>query len=146
MKNIVWIILVLFFISCQTDSSKNTSEQAAEGFRVQLLCEDIDSDDMQPHFGIYAIVNNSKTKIKEMYAICETIDNESFADYEIPADATSAVGGWWAGGGDYFYAKQNAEIVTFYHAAVDEMQEGAAYAYEPIATYEKGRFSVSLGK
>lgn len=143
MKKLALFLLATLLLSCQSDKTSGEQKDNAEKLSVQLVCEDIGSDDTQPYFGVYAIVNESKTKIKEITAVCETIAPEAYAEHEIPSNALSAVGGWWAGGGDYFYAAQAAGKVTFYHATVDEMQEDPI-AYQPIATFEDGRFSVSL--
>ncbi len=143
MKKLALFLLATLLLSCQSDKASNAQEDATRNLIVQLVCEDIGSDDLQPFFGVYAIINESKTKLREITAVCEAIPLESYADYEIPGDALSAVGGWWAGGGDYFYAAQAAGKVTFYHATVDEMQE-APIVYQPIATFEDGRFSVRL--
>lgn len=141
MKKVAFLLLATLLLSCQAD--KNSNEDDVSALTVELVCEDMGSDDFQPHFGVYAVVNESKTKIKEIATMCEPIAAEEYADLEIPSEAVAAVGGWWAGAGDYFYARKESEKVTFYYAAVDEMQEGPI-TYQPIATFADGRFSVNL--
>lgn len=150
MKQLLPLLLILFVLGCKQDvknaagAGSNVSESA--DLNVQLMCEDIGSTDERPHFGVYLIVNNSKTKIKEIAVACEVLDSAQFANYEIPAEALAAVGGWWAGAGDYFYARKIGEKVIVYYAGVDEAMAEPGYPYEVIATYENGKFSVEIPK
>jgi hypothetical protein len=143
MRKVALFLLATLLFSCQPDRTSSDQEGENEALTIQLVCEDIGSDDTQPYFGVYAIVNESKTKIKEITTMCENITTEEYPALEIPEDAISAVGGWWAGAGDYFYAAQNGETITFYYAGVDEMQD-EPITYQAIARFEDGRFSVSL--
>lgn len=148
MKQFLPLLLILFVLGCKQDA-KNASEDTATDvesadLNVQLVCEDIGSTDERPHFGVYLIVNNSKTKIKEIAVACEALDAGNFVNYEIPTEALAAVGGWWAGAGDYFYARKIGEKVIVYYAGVDEAMAEPGYPYEVIATYENGKFSVEI--
>lgn len=148
MKRLFTLLLILFALACKTDvqnaSGEASSTTESPELNVQLTCENIGSTDETPHFGVYLIVNNSKTKIKEITATCEAIDASEFANYEIPSEALTAVGGWWAGAGDYFYARRVGENIIVYYAGVDEEMSEPGYPYEVIATYEKGKFSVQM--
>lgn len=144
MKRFLPLLLILFVLGCKQDAKNSSKDTESADLNVQLLCEDIGSTDEMQHFGVYLVVNNSKTKIKEITVACEAIDAGEFADYEIPAEALAAVGGWWAGAGDYFYARKIGGKVIVYYAGVDEAMATPGYPYGVIATYENGKFSVEI--
>lgn len=143
MKNTtLFLIITLFGVACQNDAKKDTAEDSTKPLAVQLTCEDIGSTDEAPHFAVYAIISEQKTKLMEVSSGCQIIEKAQFADYQIPNDATAAVGGWWAGAGDYFYAQQTGEKVKIFYAVADEAQETPGFKYKELATYEKGKFNV----
>lgn len=141
MKKIIlatWLLCLL--LACKRDPEKGAAEPT-----IQLLCEYMESADATPRFGVYVIVDAIKTKVMEVPTGCAEITPDAYENFAIPADALSAVGGRWPGGGDYFYAlqKPSGQVVT-YHTAVNEGQEVATYHYVPIAVYENGRIQVQI--
>ena len=51
----------------------------------------------------------------------------------IPKNAKSAVGGWWAGGGDYFYvAIEEGDAVVYVGYADEGAEPGDEYQYQEI--------------
>lgn len=142
----LFLVLFLFGTACQSDSKTANNQKdnqiASTVISVQLTCEDIGSTDEAPHFAVYAIVSERKTKLLEVSSGCQVIEEAQFADFQIPNDASAAVGGWWAGTGDYFYAQQNGAQIKFFHAVADEAQEKPGYDYQEIASYENGKFDV----
>lgn len=68
-----------------------------------------------PQNSVYVAINGTQKSIGKCDA-CKTIDKSEFSNYEIPSNAISACGGWWAGAGDYFYTvkNENGEIEVFF--------------------------------
>ena len=136
-----YFLMCIAIFACKQEGTKNTQAPNAEKeIRVQLLCESLSQDVTEPLYAVYAIVEDGKVKIAETN-VCETLDKEQWADYEIPAEALTAAGGWWAGGGDYFYAIQKGEEIQILQAFIDESQAEVPYVYELLATFSKGKFS-----
>lgn len=59
-----------------------------------------------PQNSVTVEINGSEQSVGKCDA-CESINKSTFGDYEIPSNAISACGGWWAGAGDYFYTIKN---------------------------------------
>src|SRR3989338_5402261 len=62
----------------------------------------------------------------------EPISVKSRADYDIPADALASCGGWWAGGGDYFYAIWENNNVVVYQGWQDEGQKDNGFHWKAV--------------
>lgn len=134
------LITAFLFTACRPDSNTETDGQ---GFQAQLQCQTISGDESAPQSAVYAIVNQNKVKIASI-SVCDSIAPASYEDYGIPAAALAAVGGWWAGAGDYFYAIEEDSAVAFYQGWVDEAQEEDSYHYRKIALFQGGRFNLQL--
>lgn len=102
-----------------TEAAAASSVSAGTG-KVKLSCEDLGMQANTPHNAVYAIIEDRKTKIMEINAACAVLEPKSYADYGIPADALAALSSWYAGLGDYFYAKQEGEKIVFYHSVIGE--------------------------
>ncbi len=140
----IFFISFLFFSGCKSD--KQADQDATEtdkALNVQLLCEITNENSESPQNGVFIIVNESKTKIADINA-CDKISPEDYSNFDIPKEAVVAVGGWWAGSGDYFYVLRQDDGLTVYHAQVDEAQEVEGYRYLPMVSYQNGRFTFGL--
>lgn len=58
---------------------------------------------------------------------CEPITNDHYADYDIPANASVACGGWYAGGGDYYYLVIRDGKPALFYGWQDEMQKDKGF-------------------
>lgn len=150
-KVLFFIFLASAMIACQPGSpseqgNKDAMPMSAAPVNVQLLCESISESEDDPRHAIFALINDSKAKIAEV-SVCDVITPDGYAQYQIPSDAVAAVGGWWAGMGEYIYAQRNSDgSVSFYEGSAGESEEESALAYRNIATYANGRFSVTTGE
>lgn len=125
-----------------TDAAAASSVTSGTG-KIKLACEDLGMQANTPHNAVYAIIEDRKTKIMEINAACAALEPQSYADYGVPADALAALSSWYAGLGDYFYAKQEGEKIVFYHSVIgEEMPPGGIFTYYPIATYENGKVTL----
>lgn len=61
---------------------------------------------------------------------CSPIMKDEYARYEIPAAATQACGGWYAGGGDYYYLIMRDGKPVVYAGWQDEGQDDEGYHWE----------------
>ncbi len=134
-RNFIFSLFILIFAGCKTDHS--SAENRSGIYQVELTCGE-KSD--APSAGVFAIVNANKTKIANVNA-CDSIGVDAFSGLGIPADALNAVGGWWAGSGDYFYARKGGENeILFYHGVTDEMSEETQPKFQVIAAFRDGSF------
>ncbi len=142
MKYLKWLLLLAVLpLGCRQDPDKGATNDAV-AIEVQLLCESLSDSDVAPLSAVYVLIQHKKTKLLNMSASCSYIAPDAYESYAIPAEALSAVGGWWAGVGDYLYARPDGASILIYHAAIDETMAGDAYPYELIATYANGKFLV----
>lgn len=89
---------------------------------IRLECVFLGEDDYGvPRNHVYLRFGDKREKVGECLA-CEKIEGQSFSQYEIPEKAVSACGGWFAGGGDYFYAAVKGRTVEVYQGWQDEGQ------------------------
>lgn len=102
----------------------------------KLECVSLGEDEFgAPRNEVQMSSSDKPVKVGECLA-CEQIPQEAFEGYQIPKDAISACGGWWAGGGDYFYSKLSANgKVEVYIGWQDEGQEDDGYHWELKGTY-----------
>jgi hypothetical protein len=137
------LLLLLFFAACKRDAKQaDTPDWSA--INIQLTCTELEGSEHAPLYAVYLQVGDRKTKIAEIHSTCDDITRDEFSAYEIPEAALGAVGGWWAGAGDYFYVIPENDKVTVYQGSADEMQEAPGYNYQVIAAYDGKKFSVTL--
>lgn len=134
------LILAGSSFSCRSDKS----DAVAENLNVQsveLLCEEITSGGDAPAASIYLKTGERKTKIADIQGLCSVIASEAYAGYEMPAETLSAVGSWWAGSGDYFYAVLENNKIFVYQGFADEMQEEFGFNYRAIVTFDGKKYA-----
>ncbi|MCC6701481.1 MAG: hypothetical protein IT221_08155 [Fluviicola sp.] len=83
---------------------------------------------MREHLVILEV--NGTPQTIDTIAACDPINKKSFAQYDIPASAKSAYGGWWAGYGEYYYATIENNKAVVYYGWQDEGQEDSGYHWE----------------
>ncbi len=147
------LLLILGFAACKQDAKPTDGETsqtepsnttAASGSKqFQLRCEAMTANGDVPKNAIFAIANERKTKIMEITSLCMEVKPANYKDYGIPSDAISVVGGWFAGIGDYFYAKQEGKQINVYYSAIgEEGPPAGVHSYYKIASYENGKLNV----
>ena len=136
MKFSYLILALIFAVSCQTDAEKESKEPAQHQEDIDeahgdeqfhqgtsdmsdadaevavtanglLECKFLgESEFGAPQNSVLVGFNGSKIAVGKCDG-CQKINKKAFSDYEIPSNAISACGGWWAGAGDYFYTVKN---------------------------------------
>ncbi|MFN7118277.1 MAG: hypothetical protein ACK4TA_15860 [Saprospiraceae bacterium] len=157
MKKIIILIgMGLALAACKQDNNQqsngsNESGDAAAAAptvstgsgELKLTCESNGSETNVPNNSVYAIAGERKTKLMDITAACMEVKPENYASYGIPTDAVAALGSWFAGLGDYFYAKQEGDKIVVYHTAIsEEGPPNGIHTYYKIATYENGKITV----
>jgi hypothetical protein len=130
-------LLVLNFYACAPDTGPDEMPDA------RLLCETREGEMGIPESEVYTIIDDQKIKIANISA-CDSIPREQYVDYDIPDSALAAVGGWYAGAGDYLYIVREADQLAYYQGWQDEMQEDEGFHYTRIGTYQSGGFELQL--
>ncbi|MEZ4985477.1 MAG: hypothetical protein R2795_10640 [Saprospiraceae bacterium] len=140
-STIGWAIAGLLLVtSCKTDR-KGEADATHLLEAVSLSCEYLGEQEGTPRYAVYALLDESKVKLAELPA-CDTILSMDYRDKGIPADALGAVGGWWAGRGDYIYTDLKDGLLTFYIGSVDETSDSPIPTYMPLAVYEDRKFQL----
>lgn len=117
-----------------TDTTKPAAPSApAADATVKLVCRDMGTDSLgTPHFDVYLSAEGKETKIKSINA-CAEIAKADYASHEIPADALSACGGWWAGAGDYYYVVMKDGKPVVFEGWQEEGQKDKGYHWKEIS-------------
>ncbi len=150
-----FLVLFGFLVSiaaCKQDGNQQTQESneqtsqpsvSSGSSKLVLTCESNDNATNVPNNAIYAIADDRKTKIMDITAACSEVTPENYASYGIPTDAVAAIGSWFAGIGDYFYAKQEGDKIVVYHTVIaEEGPPAGIHTYYPVANYENGKITV----
>lgn len=120
--------------STHADSAaKALAEPQTAAADVKLACREIASmDEMVPLSEIQLVIG-SKVILVDSSNTCAVIEPSEYAGYKIPSTAKMAVGGWFAGGGDYFYlAIEGGEAVVYAGWADEGAEEKDMYQYKAI--------------
>ncbi|HFA49388.1 MAG TPA: hypothetical protein ENJ95_10265 [Bacteroidetes bacterium] len=148
MKQIVFAISILLFCAaCKNDPSqkntqnrsKETSAKIIEQGDILLVCQEVDDPNMQydaPQFEVFLMLADSKVKIADIYN-CETLTPDLYEQHRIPKNAISAVGGWWAGAGDYIYVTEENGKYVVKQGEMHEEKDNLSYDYKTVVKFSK---------
>lgn len=153
MKLITLAVLVFAMVSCNSGTQNDTQEkkskkivetnqsdsdggiqesdieEVGEESRTplstdgKLFCKALKTDEYGvPHSEVSVSFNSEREKVANCLS-CDIIPKSDYAQYDIPKNAKSACGGWFAGGGDYFYSLVKEDgTVEVYSGWQDEGQ------------------------
>ena len=131
MRKLLFFALALL-LSCNNNSSNETDGSEHNGnntMEAALQCKKVDGQDPYlPAFEI-SLELNGKMHLMDTIMGCDLIKQSDFANYDVPEDALTACGGWYAGAGDYFYAVNKNDKCVVYRGWQDEMQEDEGFHY-----------------
>ncbi len=103
------------------------NSQANAKFIIKNLGE---NDTGNPYSLISVTYCNKTTEITRITGSATAIEKSEFKEKEIPQNALSACGAWWAGAGDYFYVVPSDKGVVVFQGWQDEGQEGEGYHWK----------------
>jgi hypothetical protein len=151
MKKLHFLFLVavaLFAFACNSKTESTTTsnpetaktEDAAQPdvnneITINLSCrelESMDEGDGVPLYEVSLVINGKETPVDSATA-CGNIGSDMYDQYKIPANAQHAVGGWFAGGGDYYYLRvEGTDAIVMYGWADEGAEPGTEYQYQEI--------------
>lgn len=133
------LLLTSLLYACQQNTGENRETVSSESSVVPMIdakfvCTDISQEDSIPK-SMVSFYLNGKVQTLDTINACQLISEEEYERYGIPVTAASAVGGWWAGAGDYFYAMVEGNVCTVMQGWQDEQQEDDGFHYEQIRRF-----------
>jgi len=117
-----------------------TKENAVEPSKgIKLVCVDagMDTAMSMPRTDVMLSVDGNMTKLQTISGEGQVYNKELYKSMGIPADALSACGAWWAGGGDYFYVVARDGKPVVYQGWQDEGQKKSGYNWEVMKPKKK---------
>ncbi len=139
MKKYLFISLSVFCMySCggappiENKENKNGKEAPISAPKeLKFECQNFEEDETGK-MAIVSLLVDGKELYRDTIAACEEFSKEQYAQMGVPADAADIAGGWWAGGGDYFYAIVKEGRVQLFKGWIEEGQEDDSYHWEEI--------------
>jgi hypothetical protein len=143
MRTVYIFTLVLGLLAACTADPDN--EQASNPANFRLSAEaNANSDEGTPAFNVYLLVGNEKIKVADALA-CDSLSVEQYEQYGVPDEAISALGCFWAGSGDYFYAIPIKGGIRVYRGFMGEEMSQGEIVYTPLMEFEDGQPHFDLG-
>jgi len=103
---------------------------------ASLMIKNLPENDMgNPSSDISLKYNGKIMKLANIMGNASLYEKAEFEEKEIPKDALTACGAWWAGAGDYFYVIPTKKGVAVYQGWQDEGQEDAGYHWKKLKEY-----------
>jgi len=139
------IIIVLFFPVflfqlCNPPSSDNSTKATTnmEAPGLNLICQkETSSKEGIPSHSVHLDFNGKKYKLANILA-CESFDKNSYTQHQMPQNTMQAIGGWWAGAGEYFYLNQNPDgSYSVNYGQMYEGKETKLYDYTELIRIKK---------
>ncbi len=135
----LFCFMSLMLVACQPankgaakDGPGTTQDPIKE--KVAFRCDtSVDKDDDEPHSQVFLVVNDEATKVADISA-CDAITKEGYNQFNIPANAIAACGGWWAGAGDYLYVVKIGNEFAVMKGSQDESSTEPNILYSIVAT------------
>lgn len=113
--------------------SKNTARMDAD---VQFVITKNESDENPS--SVIEISSGGKTSpVSKISGYADLIYKNDFKSKEIPENAITACGAWWAGAGDYFYVVSSANKLLIYQGWQDEGQTDQGYHWKKMKEIER---------
>ncbi|MFT4760656.1 MAG: hypothetical protein ACI9XO_002200 [Paraglaciecola sp.] len=141
-KSFIFFLLIAVIFSCKNEPTIEQSKKLPPVVKVpeltaKLVCEiSIDTETVLPKSEVFLEIGADKLKMGSLLN-CDEITPADYQNYQIPAKALTAAGGWWAGYGDYFYVVREAGNFVVKQGVMDEQQVAADYGYRTLATFSK---------
>jgi hypothetical protein len=139
-KSILFFLAIGFISSCKNEpktqqpTKPKTTVKVPE-LKANLFCKTTeDAETALPKSIIFLELGADTFKIGTLLN-CNQIKPNDYQNYQIPANALTAAGGWWAGSGDYFYVVKQDENFVVKQGMMDEMQAANEYGYRTVATF-----------
>ena len=97
--------------------------------KASLSCDELKgADEPEPEAVLY-LRHNETQHLIDTISTCSVIAREMYTTYNIPLEALSAAGGWWAGHGNFYYAIQEGDSLAVMHTSRAQEQDSLGYQY-----------------
>ncbi len=148
MKKFLFInfLLAALLIGCKSETSENkegatteTTATAVDPTTIKFICQsatDPNTDADAPRHEVFLQMGNSKVKVADILN-CEILGKDTYEQNQVPANAIAAVGGWWAGAGDYLYIIEEGGKYVVKKGFIGEESENNDFGYKTIMTFDK---------
>jgi len=104
-----------------------TNQQTSE-----FILASIEKGDEDPRTVITAVYGHQEIIIDTIMGSAQYYPQDNWKEMEVPDNAISVCGCWWAGGGEYFYMIPTNKGVAIYVGYQDEGQEEPGYGWTLI--------------
>ncbi len=136
------LLPVSLFLLCGCSPSGDQDNAAQP---IKLTAERVDNGSgSTPTSDVYLVVGNEKIKVAEALA-CDSLTPAQYDQYGIPEEAINALGCFWAGSSDYFYALRTDGGARVYHGYLGEGMPQDEVVYTPLMELEQGQPHFDLG-
>jgi hypothetical protein len=131
------VLAALALTNCQQSAQNGNQESdqskpPMQGFMVTLECRELQGPDSEmPQAEVLLRIANEVTLL-DTISTCQRIEPADYEQYGIPTPTVSACGGWWAGGGDYFYAIIDGDQLVVMQGWQDEGQTDEGFHYQEV--------------
>jgi hypothetical protein len=88
-----------------------------------------------PYSTLYSIINGKKKFTAKVGVGLSKYEKSAYQENGIPKNALDACGGWWAGGGDYFYAIKTKTGIDVFRGYEEEQDEETGKHWKKIKSY-----------
>ncbi len=140
MKNLIlYFILFLMLAACSSEQPEQQKVAVEEPVinpalmvKASLKCEEIaGTDEANPEAIVYLQYNEVQHAV-DTVSTCSVIAPEMYRNYDIPKEALSACGGWWAGNGTFFYTLNEGDTsLIVMEARRAQSQDTIPFQYKP---------------
>ena len=139
------LLAVVTMVSCKGKSDKKTTEtdtttastttptvdtsmknKPAVWLECKVGAEDSSGN---PHADVILFRGGYEQKVASINA-CNEIPKAEYKNYEIPENAITAIGGFWAGLGSYFYLVEKDGVYSVYEGFTEEGQKEKGYHWK----------------
>lgn len=143
MRTVFALTLIMAFLSACTTDPSNQESSSPNNFQLSAEAK-TNSDESPPAFNVFLLVGHEKIKIADALA-CDSLSAEQYDQYGIPEEAIDALGCYWAGSGDYFYAIPIKGGIRVYRGFMGEGMSQKEIVYTPLMEFEDGQPHFDLG-
>jgi hypothetical protein len=148
MKNIIFasVFFVAFINGCTNDpkaSKEGTTSEltttAIDPSSIKFICETSaqpNTDADAPRHEVFLQMGSSKVKVADIIN-CEILGKDTYPQNQVPPTAIAAVGGWWAGAGDYLYVIEEDGNYVVKKGFTGEENTNNDFGYKTIMAFDK---------
>jgi hypothetical protein len=115
--------------TANSDSSNKALQLLTNQKTAEFVLTSIEKGDEDPRSVITASYSHQEIIIDTIMGSAQYYPKENWKEMDVPENAISVCGCWWAGGGDYFYMIPTEKGVAIYVGYQDEGQEEPGYGW-----------------